>query len=68
MFTQSLPPDIVLVHTSIPVDGIVSLGTEVDILPAAIEADMRVELNYDHATAGPCYIYGDAMLACDGVV
>ena len=31
-------PDIVLVHTSTPRDGRVSLGTEVNVLPAAIEA------------------------------
>jgi hypothetical protein len=35
---QSLPPDVVLVHTSAPVAGCVSLGTEVNILPEAIEA------------------------------
>ncbi|UOX92746.1 4-hydroxybutyrate CoA-transferase [Amycolatopsis sp. FBCC-B4732] len=38
LLKQALPPDVVLVHTSVPVDGVVSLGTEVNILPAAIEA------------------------------
>ena len=38
LLKHSLPPDVVLVHTSPPVDGTVSLGTEVNILPAAIEA------------------------------
>jgi hypothetical protein len=32
-----LPPDIVLVQTSAPAGGTVSLGTEVNVLPAAIE-------------------------------
>src|ERR1700721_1219650 len=31
-------PDVVLVHTSMPADGTVSLGVEVNVLPAAIEA------------------------------
>nr|WP_255650278.1 hypothetical protein [Frankia sp. ArI3] len=31
-------PDVVVVHTSPPVNGRVSLGTEVNILPAAVEA------------------------------
>lgn len=38
LFTGTLPPDVVLVQTSTAVDGTVSLGTEVNILPAAIEA------------------------------
>lgn len=38
LLTSSLRPDIVLVHTSTPVAGTVSLGTEVNVLPAAIEA------------------------------
>src|ERR1700690_1821085 len=33
-----LPPDVVLVQTSVPSGGTVSLGTEVNVLPAAIEA------------------------------
>src|SRR5262249_61983852 len=35
---NALPPDVALVHTSAPAGGTVSLGTEVNILPAAIEA------------------------------
>ncbi|WP_410653288.1 hypothetical protein [Amycolatopsis sp. cmx-4-54] len=38
LLKTALPPDVVLVHTSVPVDGVVSLGTEVNILPAAVEA------------------------------
>jgi acyl-CoA hydrolase len=37
LFRSVRPPDAVLVHTSVPVDGKVSLGVEVNILPAAIE-------------------------------
>ncbi len=38
LFRSARPPDVVLLHTSAPVDGRVSLGVEVNILPAAIEA------------------------------
>ena len=36
MLAGPLPPDIVLVQTSMPTGGTVSLGTEVNVLPAAI--------------------------------
>jgi acyl-CoA hydrolase len=38
LYAQALPPDVVLVHTSRPHGGRVSLGLEVNVLPAAIEA------------------------------
>lgn len=41
LFEQANPPDVVLLHTSLPRDGKVSLGTEVNVLPAAIEAVRR---------------------------
>ena len=41
---SALPPDIVLVQTSVPSNGIVSLGTEVNVLPAAIEAGRSLGL------------------------
>jgi acyl-CoA hydrolase len=37
LFDTVRPPDAVLVHTSVPRDGKVSLGIEVNVLPAAIE-------------------------------
>jgi acyl-CoA hydrolase len=37
LFSRSRPPDVVFVHTSTPYSGRVSLGIEVNILPAAIE-------------------------------
>ena len=33
-----LVPDVVIVNTSLPRDGVVSLGVEVNVLPAAVEA------------------------------
>nr|WP_220388074.1 acetyl-CoA hydrolase/transferase C-terminal domain-containing protein [Ornithinimicrobium cerasi] len=38
LFRRSLPVDAVLLHCSAPRDGVVSLGIEVNVLPAAIEA------------------------------
>ena len=38
LFKRRLPVDVVLIHTSLPIDGKVSLGIEVNILPAAIES------------------------------
>jgi acyl-CoA hydrolase len=38
LFANQCPPDAVLVHTTPPRDGKVSLGIEVNLLPAAIEA------------------------------
>ncbi len=37
LFATSRPPDAVLIHTSTPRDGKVSLGIEVNLVPAAIE-------------------------------
>ena len=41
LFDNRLPPDLVLLHTTPPRDGKVSLGVEVNVLPAAIEAARR---------------------------
>lgn len=38
LFRRSLPVDAVFLHCSPPRDGVVSLGIEVNVLPAAIEA------------------------------
>ncbi|MFL6123602.1 acetyl-CoA hydrolase/transferase family protein [Actinophytocola sp.] len=68
LLTGTLPPDIVLVHTSTPVDGTVSLGTEVNILPSAIEA-VRARGGMVIAQLNPRmpFTYGDAVLSCDEV-
>jgi acyl-CoA hydrolase len=41
LFADALVPDVVLLHTTPPRDGMVSLGLEVNVLPAAIEAVRR---------------------------
>ena len=38
LFRDTRPPDVVVVHTSAPEKGRVSLGCEVNVLPAAIDA------------------------------
>ena len=38
LFGSDRPPDAVLIHTTPPRDGVVSLGIEVNLLPAAIDA------------------------------
>ncbi|WP_246271689.1 acetyl-CoA hydrolase/transferase family protein [Amycolatopsis acididurans] len=63
-----LPPDIVVVHTSAPRAGAVSLGTEVNILPAAIEA-ARARGGLVVAQVNPRmpFTYGDALIAEDEI-
>ncbi len=41
LFRRNMAPDVVVLHTSLPHAGQVSLGTEVNVLPAAIEAVRR---------------------------
>jgi acyl-CoA hydrolase len=68
LLTTALPPDVVLVHTSAPVGGTVSLGTEVNVLPAAIEA-ARARGGLVVAQLNPRmpYTFGDAVLALDEI-
>jgi len=63
-----LPPDVVVVHTSAPANGTVSLGVEVNVLPAAIEA-ARARGGVVIAQINPRmpYTYGDAVVDTDQV-
>jgi acyl-CoA hydrolase len=38
LYADALPPDVVVVHTTLPREGKVSLGVEVNVLPAAVAA------------------------------
>ncbi|WP_370459999.1 acetyl-CoA hydrolase/transferase family protein [Nostocoides sp. F2B08] len=61
LFSRTLHPDIVLVHTSAPVDGKVSLGIEVNVMPAAIEAvRRRGGLVFAQVNERMPYTFGDA--------
>jgi acyl-CoA hydrolase len=58
-----MPPDVVMLHTTPPVDGKVSLGCEVNVLPAAVEA-VRARGGLVIAQMNPHmpYTYGDSEL------
>jgi acyl-CoA hydrolase len=62
----SLVPDIVLLHCSAPQRGKVSLGTEVNVLPAAVEsARAHGGLVLAQVNAQMPYTYGDGELDVD---
>jgi acyl-CoA hydrolase len=68
LFATTMPPDVVLVHTSLPAGGTVSLGTEVNILPGAIEAaKARGALVIAQMNPQMPYTFGDAVLPLDMV-
>ena len=63
LIKSQLKPDVVLIHTSLPRYDTVSLGTEVNILPAAIEA-VRANggIVIAQANSHMPYTYGDAQI------
>jgi len=68
LLSSALPPDVVLLHTSAPADGNVSLGIEVNILPAAIEAaHARGGMVVAQLNPAVPYTYGDAVLSVDDI-
>jgi acyl-CoA hydrolase len=68
LYQTVLPPDVVCAHTSVPKDGRISLGTEVNVLPAAVEA-VRARGGLVIAQLDPSmpYVYGDGELALEEV-
>ena len=68
LLADALPPDVVLVQTTVPADGTVSLGTEVNVLPAALEAvRSRGGLIIAQFNRQVPYTYGDAVLPLDQI-
>jgi len=68
LFRTSLPPDLVVVQTSMPYQGTVSLGTEVNVLPAAIEAARsRGGLVVAQVNPRMPFTFGDAVIPADQV-
>jgi acyl-CoA hydrolase len=66
LFHAALPPDVVVLHTSLPVDGHVSLGVEVNVLPAAVEAaKARGGLVVAQVNRQMPYTFGDAEVPVD---
>ena len=68
LLAGALPPDVVLVQTSVPADRTVSLGTEVNVLPAAIEKTRsRGGLVIAQLNPQVPYTYGDSVLSVDDI-
>ena len=68
LFTTTCPPDVVVLHTSPPAEGKVSLGIEVNILPAAIEAVReRGGLVIAQVNARMPYTYGDSEIPVEDI-
>ena len=68
LFHGPLAPDVVVVHTHDPRDGQVSLGLEVNVLPAAIEAAReRGALVVAQLNPRMPWTFGDAVLPLDAV-
>ena len=66
LFATTLPPDVVVLHTSTPRAGTVSLGTEVNVLPAAIEqVRLRGGLVVAQLNPNMPYTHGDAVVSVD---
>lgn len=68
MFASTVPPDVVLLHTTAPRQGQVSLGVEVNVLPAAIEA-VRARGGLVVAQVNPSmpWTTGDGVISTDVV-
>ncbi|PUA79335.1 acetyl-CoA hydrolase/transferase family protein [Nocardioides currus] len=66
LFVGPLAPDVVVVHTTTPREGRVSLGLEVNVLPAAIEA-ARARGGLVVAQLNPRmpWTFGDAVVSVD---
>jgi acyl-CoA hydrolase len=63
LYRDHYAPDVVLIHTSVQRHDTVSLGTEVNVLPAAIEAvRRRGGLVIAQANPNMPYTYGDAQI------
>lgn len=68
LFKRTLHPDVLIAHTSLPSEGSVSLGLEVNILPGAMEA-VRANGGIVIAQANPAMpaTYGDATIPLDEI-
>ncbi len=68
LFETRLPPDLVVLHTTPPRDGRLSLGVEVNVLPAAIEAARRHGgLVVAQTNSEMPWTFGDAVIDLDMV-
>ena len=68
LFRRNMAPDLVVLHTSRPAAGQVSLGTEVNVLPAAIEAVRRTGgAVIAQVNSRMPFTYGDGVIPLDQI-
>ena len=68
LFEKANPPDAVLLHTSLPRDGKVSLGTEVNVLPSAIDVvRRRGGVVIAQANRNMPFTFGDAVMCVEDI-
>jgi len=68
LFRRTLPPDIVVLHCAPAEDGLLSMGIEVNLLPAAVEAcRARGGLVIAVINSRMPYTYGDSQISTDAV-
>jgi len=68
LFARTLPPDVVVLHCAPPREGFLSLGVEVNVLPAAVEAcRARGGLVVAVINSRMPYTFGDAQIAVEMV-
>ena len=66
LFERTLPPDVVVLHCAPPRDGLLSLGVEVNVLPAALEAcHARGGLVVAVINSRMPYTFGDSQVAVE---
>jgi acyl-CoA hydrolase len=68
LFSRTLPPDVVVLHCAPPQEGLLSLGIEVNILPAAVEAcRARGGLVIAVINSRMPYTFGDSQIPVEAV-
>jgi len=68
LFARTMPPDVVVLHCAPPQEGLLSLGIEVNVLPAAVEAcRARGGLVIAVINSRMPYTFGDAQIAIEAV-
>lgn len=68
LFSSTLPPDVVMLHCAPPIDGMLSMGLEVNVLPKAVET-CRARGGLVIAVINPQmpYTYGDGQIPVEHV-
>lgn len=68
LFKSTLPPDVVVVHTTVPENGKVSLGIETNVMVGAIEAvKARGGIVIAQMNRQMPYLFGDAEISVDTI-